>query len=49
MKVRTGRRRFVTKCKWCGDSPTNVDADTGKCWDCEDRLPQLTLWERRGK
>lgn len=47
MKVRTGRRRFVAKCKRCGDTPTNVDAVTEWCWDCEERQPQL--FETRGK
>lgn len=41
LTVSTSRRRYVSQCSRCGDSPTNVSATTEQCWDCEEEAPQL--------
>lgn len=33
--------RTQGKCKTCGSSPENLSVETGNCWDCDDKQPQL--------
>lgn len=40
--VTTRPRKGVGKCRTCGISPQLTD-ETGRCYECQDRQPQLAL------
>lgn len=46
--VTSRQRAGVSKCRTCGISPQLVD-ETGRCYECRDRQPQLPLFIKGGR